>query len=389
MRQSDFKNLTALVADDMFNMRRTIKNMLRAIGFENVIEAENGLKAWEILNKSKIDIMVSDWNMPEMPGLELLRRVRDNSRLRDLPFIMITAEVAEGNIVQAAETEVDGYLIKPFVAKALEEKIMAIFSNRENPSPFERNMKAGQVYMDSQQYDKAIGAFTESLNIRPDSARARFSLGEAHSKKGDMKEAEKWHKEAMAVNPQYIRAYEGLSAVYDNLGKSDEAVKVLEKASQISPNNPERYLEIGKLHLKRGDKEKADQALEMATRNAEHNPDIHTQIGEVYLAAGDDSKAADAFSHSIDIFESVHVYNRLGIALRKKGQFDEALKVYQRAIKLEPENEVLYFNVGRLLMEQAFYRDAAEYFRKALDLDPEFAECKNMLSKVNELSGKK
>lgn len=389
MNNSDYAKMTVLICDDMFNMRRTIKNMLRHIGFESIVEAENGSKAWELLNRSKVDMVISDWNMPEVPGVELLRRVRDDARLRDIPFVMITAEVSESKIVQAAETEVDGYLIKPFIARALEDKIQTIFNNRETPPPFERQMKSGLSFLESGAYDKAVGAFSEALRIRPDSARARFEIGEAYAKKGDFNQAERWNKEALSVNPQYLRAYEGLSKVYEKQGKTGDAIKLMEKASEISPNNPRRHLEMGKLFLKAGDTEKGERALQLAMKNAEHNADIHTEVGEVYLASGDETKAAAAFSNSININESVHVYNRLGIALRKKFQYEEAFKVYLKAIKMEPENEVLFFNMGRLRMEQEMYGEAAEYFKKALAIDPEFAECKDMLKKTQEMAAGK
>jgi tetratricopeptide (TPR) repeat protein len=389
MKKEDYAKMTILICDDMFNMRRTIKNMLRHLGFENVVEAENGSKAWEMLNRSKIDIVISDWNMPELPGVELLRRVRDDARLRDMPFVMITAEVSESKIVQAAETEVDGYLIKPFVAKALEEKLEVIFNNRENPPPFERQMKAGISFLESGAYDKAVNAFSEALRIRPDSARARFEIGEAYARKGDLAQAERWNKEALSINPQYLRAYEGLSKVYEKQGKMDNAIKLMEKASEISPNNPRRHLEMGKLFFKSGDKEKGERALQLAMKNAEHNADINTEVGEVYLASGEETKAAAAFSSSLGINENVHVYNRLGIALRKKFQYEEAFKVYLKAIKLEPENEVLFFNIGRLRMEQEMFGDAAEYFKKALVLDPEFTECHDMLKKTLEMAAAK
>ncbi|MBI5814366.1 MAG: tetratricopeptide repeat protein [Nitrospinae bacterium] len=389
MKALDFKDMTVLVVDDMFNMRRTIKNMLRHIGFESVIEAESGQRAWEIISSTpkKIDMVVSDWNMPELPGLELLRRVRDSARHRDTPFIIITAEVSEAKIVQAAETEVDGYLIKPFVAKALEEKINAIFDNRENPPPFEKYLRVGDNAQEAKEYDKAIEAFKEALRIRPDSARARCAIGEAYKLKGNMAEAEKWLAEAIRTNPQYTKAYESMSQVYEAAGKPDLAVKTLEKAAEISPNNPERSLEIGKLYLKQGNKEKADHALQIALKNAGHNAAIHTEIGEVYLTSGDDTRAAAAFSSSINIIEDVHVYNRLAIALRKKGQYDEAYKAYQKALKLSPDDEVLYFNIGRLYMEQDLFKEAEQAFLQALKLDPEFNECKAMLQKLKETAG--
>lgn len=379
--------MKVLVVDDMFNMRRTVKNMLRYIGFDQVSEAGDGAKAIEFLRQHRVDLVISDWNMPNMHGLDLLRKVRQIDGLKDVPFVMITAEVSEANIVQAAESEVDGYMIKPFVAKSLEEKIKTIFKNRADPSPFEKLMKAGQILMDAGSFAKAAEEYDRALEISPNSARARHALGEAYLKGGDLARAEKTLAEAVRINPQFLKAYESLGELYTALGDQDKALAFLEKAGRISPYNPERQVKLGKLYMEKGDKDKADQSFQLALKNAAHDPGLHTEIGEVYLAAGDDSKAAAAFSSSIDIIENVHVYNRLGIALRKKGEFEEALKVYQRALKLEPENEGLLYNLGRLYYERGMSRDAVNILKRALAHDPEFDECKRLLNKIEKSIG--
>ncbi|MBF0170045.1 MAG: response regulator, partial [Nitrospinae bacterium] len=150
-----FREMKVLVVDDMFNMRRTLKNMLRYIGFDKVLEAGDGSKALELLAREKVDLVVSDWNMPTMTGIDLLRKVRQLENHRNVPFVMITAEISEANIVQAAESEVDGYMIKPFVARSLEEKIKTIFQNRAEPTPMERLMKAGQLLMEAGSFEAA------------------------------------------------------------------------------------------------------------------------------------------------------------------------------------------------------------------------------------------
>ena len=128
----DPKEMRFLLVDDMSNMVRTVRNMLRHIGYQHTMEAEDGVSAWRVLKKNKIDFVIADWNMPNMTGIDLLRKVRLDSDLRDIPFLMITAEIAEETIAEAAETEVDGYIIKPFVAKVLGEKIKNILEKRNS-----------------------------------------------------------------------------------------------------------------------------------------------------------------------------------------------------------------------------------------------------------------
>ena len=116
-----------LVVDDFSTMRRIIKNILRQLGFNNMVEADDGTTAWEILNKDKIDFIVSDWNMPKMTGIELLRKVRSSEEFADLPFLMVTAEAQQENIIEAVQAKVSNYIVKPFTADTLGQKIEKIF----------------------------------------------------------------------------------------------------------------------------------------------------------------------------------------------------------------------------------------------------------------------
>ncbi|MEM5785774.1 MAG: response regulator [Syntrophobacteraceae bacterium] len=121
-----YKDLTVLVVDDFLTMRRIVRKILRDLDFQNIIEAEDGTVAVDVLKTNKVDLIVSDWNMPKMTGLELLKHVRGNDDLKDLPFLMITAEAQKENIVEAVKAKVSNYIVKPFTAATLEEKLAKI-----------------------------------------------------------------------------------------------------------------------------------------------------------------------------------------------------------------------------------------------------------------------
>ena len=116
-----------LIVDDFSTMRRIIKNLLRDLGFTNTVEADDGITAIPILNSGSIDFLVTDWNMPGMTGIVLLRHVRADEKLRSLPVLMVTAEAKREQIIEAAQAGVNGYVVKPFTALALKEKIEKIF----------------------------------------------------------------------------------------------------------------------------------------------------------------------------------------------------------------------------------------------------------------------
>jgi len=120
-----------LIVDDFSTMRRIIKNLLRDLGFNNTVEADDGNTALPILKAGGIDFLVTDWNMPGMPGIDLLRAVRADEKLASLPVLLVTAEAKREQIVEAAQAGVNGYVVKPFTAETLKEKIEKIFERVE------------------------------------------------------------------------------------------------------------------------------------------------------------------------------------------------------------------------------------------------------------------
>ena len=120
-------NMKFLVVDDFSTMRRIVRNLLKELGFTNVDEAEDGIAALAKLRSSNFDFVVSDWNMPNMTGIDLLKEIRSDANLKHLPVLMVTAEAKKENIVSAAQAGASGYVVKPFTAATLEEKLNKIF----------------------------------------------------------------------------------------------------------------------------------------------------------------------------------------------------------------------------------------------------------------------
>lgn len=116
-------SLKVLVVDDFATMRRIVKNILTQLGYKNIIEADDGTTAMTVLKQEKIDLIISDWNMPKMTGLDLLKNVRGNPDWAKIPFIMVTAEAQQDNIILAVKAKVSQYIVKPFTADTLGEKI--------------------------------------------------------------------------------------------------------------------------------------------------------------------------------------------------------------------------------------------------------------------------
>ena len=121
------KGMRILVVDDFSTMRRIIRNLLRDLGFGNTEEADDGATALPLLKSGRFDFLITDWNMPIMEGIDLVRTIRADGDLRELPILMVTAEARRELIVAAAQAGVNGYIVKPFNAQTLEQKIAKIF----------------------------------------------------------------------------------------------------------------------------------------------------------------------------------------------------------------------------------------------------------------------
>ncbi len=122
------RSMPILIVDDFSTMRRIVKSCLRSLGFENVLEAEDGEIALEQLRNQDVNFIISDWNMPNMMGIDLLRAVRSDDKLKTVPFLMITAEAQKENVIEAAKAGASNYIVKPFTPDMLQQKIEAIFN---------------------------------------------------------------------------------------------------------------------------------------------------------------------------------------------------------------------------------------------------------------------
>ena len=126
------KNIRILIVDDFSTMRRIVKNLLNDLGFFNTTEADDGTSAMVELGRAKFDLVITDWNMPGMPGIDLLKAIRADAGLSKIPVLMVTAEAKREQIIEAAQAGVNGYVIKPFTAGTLGDKLAKVFELLES-----------------------------------------------------------------------------------------------------------------------------------------------------------------------------------------------------------------------------------------------------------------
>jgi len=370
-----------LVIDDEKNIRSVLSRLLKALSYD-VEVAEDGEKGIELFIKAgDFDLVITDWLMPRMEGIDLLRKARGTEKFRNLPFLIVTGVVDEETVAEAAETEVDAYIIKPFVAKTLEDRMDQILDRHFNPDEVEILVKLGSEHMRAGRYEAALQEFERSRTACSRSPRILCLLGEACEKLGRLQQAEAYYLEAIQLGPLFVRAYQRMADLYEHQGLRKKAAQLLEQASRISPRNTKRQIKLGTLYLEAGEGERACEAFSEAMRVAAESDEIRAEIGEAFLSHDMAEEAAQAFEGALRINpQNVHVYNRLGIAYRRQGKFKEAVEQYRRALKVAPNDENIYYNLGRALLEAAMREDALRAFQYALKINPNFSEVKEILA---------
>ena len=379
------ENLVFLVVDDIPNIRMTIKNMLHNLGYANVMEADDGLKALIKLNAHKIDVAIVDWNMPNLNGIDLLRKMRADQNLSAIPFIMISGEVGDDTIAEAAETEVDAYIIKPFVATTLEEKITQVLSRKKNPQPLDICLRQAHAFMQSKQFNNAMSELKKASSLQISDPRISYGYAELYKQMGLFDEAEKAYKKAIHSEQKFVKAHDGLADLYEMTGEIKKRVTALTEALSISPKNASRQAGLGKLFLKQGMMEDAQKAFGTALKAEPNNAVVQNEIAEMLLARDMDKEAIAFFQAALKVNpEDIHTYNRLGIAFRKQGRFQDAIMEYKKAIQVAPDDENLYYNLGRAYLEAGLKEDAKKQFKKALEHNAAFEKAREMMATIQD-----
>ncbi|MCX8027043.1 MAG: tetratricopeptide repeat protein [Thermodesulfovibrionales bacterium] len=368
----EYLDNTILIVDDELSMRVTINNMLSRMGFKNLHMAENGKRAFEIVQARKIDLIIADINMPIMSGIELFKTIKDNKNYQHIKFIFVTAEASRQIVARAAEDGGEAYIIKPFVMATLEEKIIKVLEKKYRPNELEKMMKNYNEFLEKKDYDAAEKELNKVKEIVGETAKILFNMAKLQYHKGDINKAIELYKEAINKNPMFVKAYNALGEIYESLGDIQSAIRYYEIAHEISPANTERLITLSKLLHKTGDTEKAASLLKGAI--IETREDVSTSeylLGEIYLSQNKNELALETFlkAHRKNPSD-IHIMKSLAETYRKVGKTEHALDIYNRILTISKENADTYYEMGKTFLEMGQKQKAIECMKKAWELNP-------------------
>lgn len=333
-KQKEKKYFLVVVPDT--RKRSSIISSLNKMGYENVKFASDGAAAYNILKRRKVDCIISAWEMPQMDGISLLKVVRSDDKLYQIPFCIITRHINREKVMEAGRHGVSTILVEPVTSAQIREKIMDVI-NAKPDVDMERIealfLKATHL-TEEKLYNKALRIYGEILEVHED-AEVYYNVG-------------------------YIKTVQG---------KYDEAMKAFGKAVAINKLHARAYKMMGKVHLKTDEPKKAEKCFEKA--------------GEIFLEREMDKEAEEAFQEVLRINpDTLNIYNSLGIIYRRQHNARKAVDLYRIALKVNPDDEGIYYNLGRAFMENREIQEAKRALEKALKLNPRFIQAKRMLDAI-------
>lgn len=377
------KDMVFLVVDDIDNMRRSIKAMLKLVHFgKGFYEASNGQEAWALLQNTdiNIDFIICDYNMPYMSGTELLGLARSTKRLRDTPFLMVTAEANMDIVAEAAEHDVDAYLTKPFVTATLEQKINELLTQINNPSPFNQLLHKVRNLEEKGDLDGAIVAAKEAAILNDRSSKPFREMGRLLGKKGALQDALRCFEKAIEINRLDVSSYHALGQLYYHQGKMEMALENFGRAMEISPRHADRATNFAKLLIKKKQLPEAEKVLRLVLKTKSNDIDFKEDIAEICFNSGLMGLAIKCYREVLKAHPNRNDLNKkIGMSLYAAGESGEAIKILEKEAGKTTSDLELFLTLGKAYFSLKRLVRADQWVSKVLRLDPNHQEARDIL----------
>ncbi len=377
----DIKEMNVLLVDDFSTMTRSLHRMMKTIGYgKNFQHAHNGKDALRILRKESIDLLLMDYNMPEMSGGEALDQLRADRNLRDMPVIMITAQAFQDYVAEAAESFVDAYILKPITIKVLEAKVAFVVDKANNPPPVVAHLRRAVGFEEEGDLDGAISEAKLAMQADSKSTRAIRELGYFYYKSGDLAEAEKWLLKAAKLNQLDVFAFHHLGEIYLELKDIEKAQHYFEKAMKISPRHLERGINFGKTLVERDMHDRAAQIFSAALSLASNPVELREEIADFCIEKSSYKYAAKLLKSILDEHPNQSgISYKLGLTLEGMGDMGKAVIHLAGAEKAEPENLDIKIHLAKDYLDLNRHIWAEKTLKRLLNIDPKHKEALGLL----------
>jgi two-component system chemotaxis response regulator CheY len=374
------ESVSFLVVDDERLMQVMVRQMLRDGGAANLRFADSGIEAYRMLKAQPVDVVITDWHMPRMTGIELLQAIKNDAEIFKTLVLILSSETSPLWLLHAFEEGVDGFLLKPFTQNALMEAILKLI---------QKGMGSGKRKLDELIRLKLLGHYQEAIELGEqlldelESAELSYTLAECHFEAGQYDEALKKAQAAMDKS-QDSKSMSLVGRIHMEQGNYEQAVAVLQQAVDKNALNVSRKIELVTALVRSGKAEEAKELLggidldKLTDMNFVELGACHLLCGEVGQAVICLKRAREPLPHAAKVF------NACGGALWKMGVREEAIKMYRRCVKISPEYAKAHYNLGLSYCFMESYDEAREALECAVRLKPDYKPAKELLNYLHQ-----
>ena len=370
-----------LIVDDQMQMREMLRYVLVSNGFKDLLIADNGREAMQLIHKEPLAAVITDWAMPHMSGIEILKTIRNNADLFEIPVLLVTGAGSPEKVLYAVEEDVDGFIIKPFSPKGVIGNLERVLHNAANPDVFQQKLQEIKRLKLSGKYEEALKIAQPFLKLKNQPKAALLACecliqlkqyGSAIEVLADTSEKDQTSKHSSL-----------LGKISCDLQKYPLAIKYLEESFKKIPLNHSHRIDLARAYFKKGQMPEAQQIIE-GIANSDPTDLVLVEIAQLYIDLGDLDKAGYFLAKTVNpIEETVNVFNNYAVALRKAGKYEECTKIYIRCLKIVPDSDVLRYNLACLYAMTGDTGSAKEALQNSLQLNPENKASRELLVKLS------
>ena len=372
-----------VVIDDQQDIRLILLHHLNKLGFKNIRMFKDGYQALKFLEtcKEKISIIICDFFMPAISGVDFLTELKEGRDLKRPPVLMTMDNANKDKVMYALEHDIDEVLVKPFVLDDIAPKLLHAFSKFHNSKPIEHlHLLAKSLILDNMPYD-ARGVYQAIATLAENCARPWLGMARVYMSEGDLNGAFKCVKEAKKRNPHHAHIYSIRGEIFVKAGYLEKACSSFRRAIKTSPLNPVRYEATLDLLADQG---LFDEIIEVGKTAVLHTiefPRLTHHLSQAYINLKDFKNAIRYLKLALtDEPNNIQYLNQLGICYKSEKRFQEANKIYNRVIKLDPDNINALFNKAVLLKSMGELDRSIRLLERIVRRHPDFEKAHKKLT---------
>lgn len=368
----DLRSMSILIVDDVKTMRTIVQKMLRNLNIGKTLHmAENGVDGLRILHSTPIDLAIVDWKMPVMNGSQLLEAIRNDRYLRDIPVLMVTGESEKDIVLEAAEIEVEGYLIKPLTPAVLDDKIKTIIHQINHPDMAARHIRNARTCEEKKDFDTAIEHMKYAARLRPTASRILRNLGLLYQKTGDKETMGKCLQRAAAINKQDAVTRHLLAEMYWKKNDYISAARYYLEVISLTRKFTSRAIQLGEVLLKKNLARLAKNIFSKIISTASKDLSIKEEIVDICIRQTELEYSKNLLNRLIMDFPSNYdlVY-KTGIVCEQMGEIDEALEHFLTIDKNQRGRIDVKLKIAKIFYNKKKIIPADNYLNMVLRIDP-------------------